>query len=154
MPNIYMKSYGICSWDEFLYDFREHWPTDVSRVSVGQLREGYARTGDRREFWLTEQWTAGAESVFQFDAPGQVATAMHAGIPWLLELRCQPQLRSRVHFWPFNGFDVPGGKSMIAEMHPAVFRNRCGQPGSRSRDEHGAYSATAWVGLVNSLRCK
>lgn len=44
---------------------------------------------------------------------GQVATSTHAGLPWLLWLRMMFEAKSRIHFWPFDGFDVPEGKSVI-----------------------------------------
>lgn len=62
---------------------------------------------------------AAAKSVFHFDVPGSVAKSTHAGIPGLLFL-----LKSegdRVHFWPFDGWKVPPGKSAVVEVYPALW---------------------------------
>jgi hypothetical protein len=53
---------------------------------------------------LTEERSGSAKSVFHFDVQGSVAKSTHAGIPWLRFIR-QP-LGKRVHFWPFDGWDV------------------------------------------------
>ncbi len=81
------------------------------------VREGNPRTGDPSELRLCEQWTATAKSVFRFDVQGSVAKSTHAGLPWLLWLRQMPDSRQRLHFWPFDGFDVPEGKSVIVEAY-------------------------------------
>jgi hypothetical protein len=93
---------------------------------------------------LCEQWTAGVKSVFQFDVQGSVAKSTHAGLPWLLWLRQMPGSRQRLHFWPFDGFAVPPGKSVIAEVFPSLFRRRYPKAG-RSADEHDAWSIATWL---------
>jgi hypothetical protein len=30
-------------------------------------------------------------------------------------------LGARVHFWPFDGWEVPAGRSAIAEVYPSVW---------------------------------
>ena len=68
----------------------------------------------------TEQRAGGAKSVFHFDVQGSVAKSTHAGIPWLRFIR--QRLGARVHFWPFDGWDIPVGHSAIAEVYPAEAR--------------------------------
>jgi hypothetical protein len=53
---------------------------------------------------LTEQWTATAKSVFQFDVQGAVAKSTYAGLPWLQYLR--RECKRGLHFWPFDGWDI------------------------------------------------
>ena len=108
------------------------------------MREGNPRTGDASELRLCEQWTAGPKSVFQFDVQGQVATSTHAGLPWLLWLRMMFEVKSRIHFWPFDSVEVPEGKSVVAEVYPSLSRRRYSKEG-RSPDEHDAYSVDAWL---------
>jgi hypothetical protein len=36
---------------------------------------------------------------------GSVAKSTHTGIPWLRFIR--ERLGSRVHFWPFDGWEIP-----------------------------------------------
>ncbi len=108
------------------------------------MREGNPRTGDPSELRLCEQWTATAKSVFRFDVQGSVAKSTHAGLPWLLWLRQMPDSRQRLHFWPFDGFDVPEGKSVIVEAYPALYKRRYPREG-RSPDEHDAWPIAAWL---------
>jgi hypothetical protein len=46
--------------------------------------------------------------VFHFDVQGSVAKSTHAGIPWLRFIR--RRLGARVHFWHFDGWDIPAGR--------------------------------------------
>lgn len=143
-PMSYMQRYGIANWDNFLDDFMRHWPTADPHTYVDFHREGNRRTGTGSELRLCEKWTAAAKSVFQFDVQGQVAKSTHAGLPWLLWLRMMPNAKSLVHFWPFDGFEVPEGKSVIAEVYPSLFRRRHPIEG-RTADEHDAWSVAVWL---------
>jgi len=49
-----------------------------------------------------------------------------------------------VHFWPFDGFEVPEGNSVIAEAYPAIYKRRFPKK-DRSSDEHDAWSIAAWL---------
>lgn len=103
-------------WQTFLEDFHRHWPTDEDRTKVDLVRNGLrgngaARGGDARWRRLTEKRAGSAKSVFHFDVQGSVAKSTHAGIPWLLYLR--QQLGKRVHFWPFDGWQIPTGRSAV-----------------------------------------
>jgi hypothetical protein len=69
------------------------------------------RIGDSSWFRLTELWTATAKSVFLFDVRGSVAKSTHAGIPWLRYIR--RNAKGNVHFWPFDGWAIPPGKSIL-----------------------------------------
>ena len=66
----------------------------------------------------------------------------HAEIPWLKYII--DQVGDSVHFWPFDGFAIPPGKSVVAEVYPSVFRNRYLRHG-RSGDEQDAYSIAMWL---------
>ncbi len=143
-PLGYMQRYGLSSWDTFLQDFMRHWPTADPHIYVDFVRDDNPRTGDRSELRLCEQWTATAKSVFLFDVQGSVAKSTHAGLPWLLWLRESPALRGKVHFWPFDSFEVPEGKSVIAEVYPALYKRRFPRE-DRTSDEHDAWSVAAWL---------
>ena len=143
-PMSYMERYGIKTWDRFLDDFMRHWPTADPHTYVDFFRDGNRRTGEATELRLCERWTASAKSVFQFDVQGQVAKSTHAGLPWLLWLRQLSGTNSRVHFWPFDGFDVPSGMSVIVEVYPSLFRRRYAKD-DRTADEHDAFSTAAWL---------
>ena len=142
-PMAYFTKYGLPhDWYLFLDDFHQHWPTDEELTYVEFLREGNKRTGDESWLRLTENWTATAKSVFKFDVQGQVAKSTHAGLPWLryLRMKCPGQ----VHFWPFDGWEIPQGRSVIAEVYPSLWMKRFPVDG-RNGDQHAAYSATAWL---------
>ncbi len=138
-PRSYLERHSLRSWDGFLEDFTAHWPTRSRRVR--DLREGNSRTGHPDELRLTERWTPAARGVFHFEMRGGAAKAAHAGIPWLEYLR---QMGEKVHFWPFDGFEVPAGTSVVAETCPDLFCNRYPREG-RTPEEHAAYSTCAWL---------
>jgi hypothetical protein len=131
-------------WATFLDDFQRHWPTDRDHVYVDFVREGTCgnaavRSGDSRWRRLTER-RARAKSVFHFDVQGSVAKATHAGLPWLRYLR--QHAGDRVHCWPFDGWDVPVGRSVVAEAYPALWSRGFPRDG-RNPHQHDAYSIAA-----------
>ena len=131
---------------EFLDDFRRHWPTDediyVDFVRDGLRGDGAARMGNARWRRLTEERAGGAKSVFHFDAQGSVAKSTHAGIPWLRYIR--RRLGDRVHFWPFDGWNIPAGCSAIAEVYPVLW-SRSFARDDRTGDQHDAFSIATWL---------
>ena len=134
-------------WSTFLEDFQRHWPTDENKMYVDFVRDGLHgngadRSGNSRWRRLTEERAGSAKSVFHFDAPGQVAKSTHAGIPWLLYLR--RQLGVRLHFWPFDGWQILVGGSALVEVYPALWKHAYALEG-RTPDQHDAYSVAAWL---------
>src|ERR1700704_4154412 len=91
---------------------------------------------------LTEERAGSAKSVFHFDVQGSVAKSTHSGIPWLRFIR--QRLGNRVHFWPFDGWIIPPGKSAIAEAYPALWKHAYAREG-RTPDQHDAYTVAAWL---------
>ncbi len=143
-PLRYMKQHRITSWDRFLDDFRDHWPTDQDDGAVESFRQDNKRTGRPNEFRLTEKWTASTQSVFKMDGAGTVGKSTHCGIPWLRFLRHHTDERGRPHFWPFDGFDVPPNRSVVAEVFPSIFRRRYPRR-YRTADEHDAMCVAWWL---------
>ena len=144
VPQSYFDEHGIADWPEFLTDFVEHWPTAWPGVTVRSLVAGNQRRGDAGGLRLTEKWTGAAKSVFWFGNQGAVAWSSHAGIPWLANIR--EAVGGRVHFWPFDGWAVPVGKSAIVEVYPALFHRRYDLPDSvRGNDERDAYAVARWL---------
>ncbi len=99
--------------------------------------------GDPSWMRLTELWTQSAKSVLQFNVQGQVATYTHAGLPWLRYLRIH--CHKKVHFWPFDGWEVPPGRSVVAEVYPSLWTRRFTNHGGRNADQHAAYCVAAWL---------
>jgi hypothetical protein len=151
-PLRYFEVHGLLpDWPRFLDDFQQHWPTDEDNTYVDFVREGVcgngsARMGSTRWRRLTEERAGNAKSVFHFDVPGSVAKSTHAGIPWLRFIR--NQLGSRVHFWPFDGWDIPVGRSAIAEVYPVLWSRRFARE-NRTGHQHDAFSIAAWMSRAN-----
>jgi hypothetical protein len=147
-PLAYFEKYRLSSdWQSFLEDFHHHWPTDAPHTYVAFIREdpsgrGLMRTGERSWLRLAERWTPTAKSVFGFGVQGEVATSTHAGLPWLLFLR--EKCRRPSHFWPFDGWEIPEGKSVVAEVYPSLWTRRFPRD-DRDGDEQAAYAAAAWL---------
>jgi len=146
-PLQYFQAHGLpLDWPVFLEDFQRHWPTDgdhtyVDFVLNGTVGNGAARFGNRRWRRLTEK-RAGAKSVFHFDVQGSVAKSTHAGLPWLRYLL--RQVGEEVHFWPFEGWEIPSRKSAVVEVYPALWRKSFPING-RNDHQHDAYSAAEWM---------
>ena len=82
------------------------------------------------------------EICFLFDVLGSVATSTHAGLPWLLYLR--KQCKRPIHFWPFDGWEIPEGRSVVAEVYPSLWKRRYPK-NDRDGDEQAAYAVAAWL---------
>ena len=146
-PMAYFERHGLAlDWPAFLDEFQRHCPTDEN-IYVDFVREGVDGcwskvAGDPSWLRLTEQWTTSAKSVFQFDVQGAVAKSTYAGLPWLRYLR--QKLNGKVHFWPFDGWDVPPERSVIAEVYPSLWMKRFLRE-DRDNDQHAAYSVASWL---------
>jgi hypothetical protein len=147
-PRQYFEAHRLpLDWPAFLDDFQCHWPTDGDHIYVdfvrdGSVGNGAARSGNSRWRRLTEVRAGAAKSVFHFDVQGSVAKSTHAGLPWLYYLR--RQVGDRVHFWPFDGWRIPAGRSAVVEVYPSLWRRTFAQEG-RNADQHDAYSAAEWM---------
>lgn len=138
-------------WKVFLEDFHRHWPTDAPHTYVdfivhGDKGQGSERTGSPRWMRLTDRRCKAARSVFQFDGVGKVAAATHAGLPWILFLK--RQLGERLHVWPFEGWDIPAGKSALLEVRPAMWRHlgpAAGQMGTATPGQREACVIAQWL---------
>ena len=146
-PLRYFETYHLLpDWPSFLDDFQKHWPTDDDHTYVDFVRDGLHgngadRSGSTRWRRLTDV-RAGAKSVFHFDVPGSVAKSTHTGLPWLRYIR--QGARGRVHFWPFDGWEIPPGRSAIVEVYPSLW-SRGFPREERTPDQHDAYCVAAWM---------
>ncbi len=133
-------------WPAFLDDFQAHWPTDGPHTYVDFVREGVCgrgaeRMGSSRWRRICEERSR-AKSVFHFDVQGSVAKSTHAGIPWLRFLRSR--LGSKLHFWPFDGWEPKPGRSVIAEVYPTLWRKAYTLQGLTG-DQQDAYAVASWL---------
>ena len=134
------------TWPAFLKDFQNHWPTCNDDISVDSIFKGEAGKGEERwgfPGWLrlTEERAGGAKSVFHL-GNGTVTYATFGGIPWLRYMR--QKLRQRVHFWPFDGWDIPNGCSAIVEVYPALYKEFAPK-NLDNNHQRDAYSVAAWM---------
>jgi hypothetical protein len=146
-PIEYFEQHGLpLDWSSFLDDFQRHWPTDediyVDFVRDGVTGNAAARSGNTRWRRVTELRARTAKSVFHFDVQGSVAKSTHAGIPWLRYIR--QHLKERVHFWPFDGWNIPPSHSVVAEVYPALWSRTFPRAGG-TPDQHDAFSIAKWM---------
>jgi hypothetical protein len=168
-PRDYFERHALDNdWHRFLDDFAAHWPTHVAdtwvrQVLRGEKGMGAERRGEKEWFRITEHRieTHRAKSVFDFDRKqGCVAFSTHAGLPWLRFIRDRiNELGSQVHFWPFDGWDIPAGRSAIVEVYPALWSATtyfASLENSESRrvtgDQRDAYCVADWMLRADSDR--
>ncbi len=150
-PLRYFQKYNLpLDWPAFLDDFQHHWPTDEEHTYVESVRDGNcgngaARTGESTWRRITEIRTRRAKSVFHFNVQGSVAKSTHSGLPWLRYIR----QRTGVHFWPFDGWQIPAGRSSVAEVYPALWSKKFPR-GGRDQHQHDAYSIAAWQRMADN----
>jgi hypothetical protein len=53
-------------------------------------------------------------------------------------------LPDKVHFWPFDGWEVSPGCSAIVEVYPSLW-SRSFPREDRNQDQHDAYSVARWL---------
>ena len=143
-------------WDRFLNDFQQVWRTDCDCVRVETryyeqielMMKGRA-TGCRfgRGDWKRLTEPDKAKSVFDFMDQAPVAHSTHAGIPWLRYIREQlRKANAKVHFWPFDGWNVEDGYSVVAEVYPALWSELYPNlHGARDRHDLDAYRVARWM---------
>ncbi len=147
-PRTYFDAHHLpYDWPKFLDYFHKHRLTEEDRVRVDDVRKGARGSGANRQDnnrWrrVTEQRAGAAKSVFHFDVQGSVAKSTHSGIPWLRYLR--EKLGAKIHFWPFDGWNPPPGRHVIAEVYPRLW-SKLYEPDDRTGDQHDAYSVCRWM---------
>lgn len=146
-PMEYFKQHDLAlDWPAFLDDFQRHWPTDeniyVDFVKDGSCGDAAGRSGKSNWRRLTELRARGAKSVFHFGAQGTVAKSTHAGLPWLRYIRMH--VGNRVHFWPFDGWDIPIQCSVLAEVYPARWSRTFPRSG-RTDHQQDAFATVEWM---------
>ena len=138
------------SWDYFLDDFQQYWPTHKDVVTVrGQYieqiecmirtKQGNFRFGVPNWFRLTDP--PKASSLFDFMRKGgEVATSTHAGIPWLRYIRRRlKEERVKVQFWPFDGWNICENRSVVVETYPRIWKDKVKCKGD-SEHQQDAYA--------------
>ncbi|MCX8501411.1 MAG: hypothetical protein ORO03_06935 [Alphaproteobacteria bacterium] len=85
--------------------------------------QNLAKARDQSAYRITENRAKSqnypAKPVFQFSL-ANVAYSTFAGIPWLKYIR-ENVPEDRLHFWPFDGWEIPAGKSAIVEVYPRLW---------------------------------
>ena len=146
-------------WGDFLDDFRNYWPTHGRGVTVRsqyirqvrrmmEIEEGGYRFGLPNWFRLTDP--KGASACFDFMVKrGEVATSTHAGLPWLRYIRRKlKQAGAQVHFWPFDGWTICEGRSVVVEAYPRIWKRDVVSKGSTDHQKD-AYVIARWMWEAN-----
>ena len=147
-PLRYFEVHGLPpDWPRFLDDFQRHWPTDDDHTYVDFVRDGMR--GRRRGTHGQRPLAAHGRGTCR----GQVGVPLRrAGLGGeihpcrhpLAALSCASSLGSRLHFWPFDGWDIPAGHSAVAEVYPALWKHAYA-PEDRTPDQHDAYTVATWL---------
>lgn len=134
--------FRLTTWDALLEQMKELWPPWVGVAKADAGRQAEAER-EWRPWRLTDQWVAGAKSVFDREVrQGTVYYSTRAGLPWLHCLR--GELGRSVHFWPFDGWDPRPGRSVIAEVYPTIFRRRY-ERDLPTGDQRDACAVCSWL---------
>jgi hypothetical protein len=146
-PKAYFDAFKVDKeWGAFLAHFTPHWPTHEKGVqqvrdsSTCLYRQPQSKEITAKLYRLCEE-PIKAKSVFHFGVQGAVAHSTHAGLPWLFMLR--KALGNRLHFWPFDGWQVPEGKSVLAEVYPSLWSQAFEKPEEVTQDQHDAFVVAA-----------
>lgn len=142
VPADYARRHRLKDWDAVLRHMVRNWPAD--RMTVQEARQRKSAPPAAEGYRTCDHWTVSAKSIFHFDVPGSVASSTFAGIPWIARLRreCGAQL----HFWPFDGWVPPPGKSVVAEVYPSLWRRRfAGAPDGLGPDQRDAWTVATWL---------
>ena len=58
-------------------------------------------------------------------------------------------IRQRVtrplHFWPFDGWEIPAGSSAVVEVYPRLWNRQFPQVEGRTADQHDAWVVAEWM---------
>ncbi|MHB9106358.1 MAG: hypothetical protein ACYDCO_04815 [Armatimonadota bacterium] len=139
-PISYFRQRDLPSWEAFLEHFGACCPTD--ECTVEEVRRRIIPAGGERDLRLTERLAGTNFGVFDF-RPHGVAHSTFAGLPWLAWLR--EWLGARAHWWPYDGWEVPAGKSVVVEAYPSLYRRRLDAPGGLTDHQRDAWLIAAWL---------
>jgi hypothetical protein len=151
-PLAYFQAYRLKTWDAFLHHFCATYDTLHQRVDdyldtpeAVRMLPGLPTSIDpMRALRISERWSGTAFSAFDF-RPRGVAFSTFAGLPWLYRLR-QRLGEKKVFWWPYDGWAVPEGCSVVVEAYATVCRARCDMPQAPwSEHQRDAYAITAWM---------
>ncbi len=145
LPKTWFDLQTLPDWSEMLRHFPLWWPTHKPNMYVCftlDREDSVPPGGTPDQLRITETRMPGAKGIFRFVGHGAMGQISWAGIPWLAHIR--EKVGDRVHFWPFDGWSPPEGKSVIAEVSPFMF-SRSYPKERRSPQEHDAYSVARWM---------
>ncbi len=139
LPQAWFDLQTLPDWSEMLRHFPLWWPTHKDIYIDSLWEKGIAPPpgGTPDQLRITETRSPGAKGIFRFVGYGAMGQIRWAGIPWLAHIR--KKVGDRVHFWPFDGWTPPDGKSVIAEVSPFMFSRQYPKE-NRTPQEHDAYA--------------
>lgn len=163
LPHDFLISNNINNWNMVLNTFSNFCNTskgikvndctDLQNLIKNQKHLKTIAVSDRPDLYrLTECVSAKSgytpRSAFYF-GPFPVAYSTYTGIPWLSYIR-ENVPKDKLHFWPFDGWDIRDGKSAIVEVYPALWHGKkeymdFKEIELKSNDERDAYCVAKWM---------
>ena len=127
-----LRELRVRRWDDL--------PRRLEGLAPAELE---ARLGEeaRLRRRLTDLWARGSKGPLDFRTPHGVARSSLAGIRQLATLR----KRVDMHLWPFDGWEVPKGMSVVAEGYPSWIRQRVGPTPESDEHARDAWSLAEWL---------
>lgn len=133
------------NWDGFLEWFEARWLTRKATVRECLGPHEKTLTAHKETLRLTDRWAPTAMPLCSgWEGKGpNVFFSTHAGIPWLRWLR--QEMVGTIDFWPFDGFEVRPGRSVVAEVYPRIFRRRYERETELLGDQRDAWLVCRWL---------
>ncbi len=135
------------NWDVFVEDFERHWPTNQRYTYVDFVRDGVAGAGHLRmgmRRWAADVTEERAREIgLPLRRAGLGRQVDPRGTP-LAPLHRHPRHPGRVHFWPFDGWDVAPARSAIVEVYPRLWKDLYAT-GDRNPHQQDAFAVASWL---------
>jgi hypothetical protein len=59
------------------------------------------------------------------------------------------RLGEKIHFWPFDGWDIPPKRPAIVEAYPSIWRRGRIAPANMTDDQYDAHTIADWLRLAD-----
>ena len=165
LPVYYLEDKKITNFDMMISHVAEFNPINMSNTVHGSImcNDEFSQYFDdglnlkSQAFRITDkqahQNKFPAKPIFKPAKTGHTVTyATFAGIPWLGYIR-ENVPKDKLHFWPFDGWGIPEGKSAIVEVYPRLFNgDKSGKKilppetfGLDNENDRDAYCVAKWM---------
>ncbi|WP_017811423.1 hypothetical protein [Paenibacillus shenyangensis] len=141
----------LTDWDSFLSWSRRTWKTTRLTMKDSKQQVDYLNSTEKR--LVEREFVPSTKSVMDLDRvsgmQGAVSYSTHTGLPWIGRLRrYQQHYGMKVHFWPYDGVNIPDDHHVIVEGYPSLYRRRMQQEdwsATMSEHERDASYIARWM---------